>query len=91
MSLFSKSDSKFDERIADLTLVDHIFFYIPYLHFRVQRDRPGKEIGHFTFPWTSTLELLSFSHRLTEAQKSPGSITAGGLGDILIPYYWVQD
>lgn len=30
MSLFSKSDSKFDERIADLTLVDHFFFFFTY-------------------------------------------------------------
>lgn len=62
-----------------------------HLHFRVQIDWPDKEIGHFTFPWTPTLKLFSFPHRLTEAQKSRGSITAGGLGDILIPYYWVQD
>lgn len=32
--------------------------------------------------------FLSLTHRAT---KSRGSITAGGLGDILIPYYWVQD
>lgn len=32
--------------------------------------------------------FLSVTHRGT---KSRGSITAGGLGDILIPYYWVQD
>lgn len=32
--------------------------------------------------------FVSLTHRGT---KSRGSITAGGLGDILIPYYWVQD
>lgn len=32
--------------------------------------------------------FFSLTHRGT---KSRGSITAGGLGDILIPYYWVQD
>lgn len=44
------------------------------------------EIVKFNFTLIFTL-FLSHTVTHTGAQKSWGSITAGGLGDILIPYY----
>lgn len=40
-----------------------------------------------SFLWLPSPSLLTHSDAHTGAQKSWGSITAGGLGDILIPYY----
>lgn len=63
--------------------------YLPTFSCATRSTGYGNRTFYFSFnSLTRSPLFFSLTHRGT---KSRGSITAGGLGDILIPYYWVQD